>query len=384
MLAQLLNSHFAQLVAAWKKSKNNKYSDSDKQNYHDNLEKLFDILKTENFSSKSNSQKEEIKVIFDFFLTSLEFLDNSTVNSVPFELISCLQNAMKDWVDNFNEYIIVTSYGPFSFNPGLVNNKVYCIIEIYYNIKFQKKLIQINLPKHLIRDYLTNSVLYHELGHFVDEVTKITDPICFYIVNVFEDTSPILDNDKADILNYFPYLNNPKIDINTKLVCIQNHVSEYFADLFACQYVEKSAYNYLTYAASGHKTSLTHPATTDRVKIVDEFLSDSSSHNFVVKAFIDVVRRKTGKSLEKRYQEISGDDILHLIPCEITEINQLHYLFNLGWNIWLNSSGEFKEVNNMINDLKPGQIYQIINNLIEKSISNYIILETWEKNKPCT
>lgn len=384
MLAQLLNSHFAQLVAAWKKSKNNKYSDSDKQEYHANLEKLFDILKKEDFSSKSNSQKEETKVILDFFLTSLEFLDNSTVNSVPFELVSCLQNAMKDWVDNFNEYIIVTSYGPFSFNPGLVNNKVYCIIETNYHIKFKKKLIQINLPKHLIRDYLTNSVLYHELGHFVDVVSNITAPIFTSIAYVLNDTNPIYVNEKVDIFKYFPYLNDASIDSNTKISIFVNHVREYFADLFASQYVEKSAYNYLTYAAEGHKTSFTHPATTSRVTIVDEFISSASSYNFVVKTFIDVVRKKTGRSLEKRYQEISEDDILHLIPCEITEKNQLHYLFNLGWNIWLNSSWQFKEVNNMNDELKPGQIYQIINNLIEKSISNYIILETWEKNKPCT
>jgi len=385
MHVQLLNSHFAQLVSAWKKSKYNKYSDHDKQEYHNKLDLLFDEIKKSDFERLSNLEKEEIKQILSFFTASLEFLDNSTINTVPFELIECLKYAMEEWIDDYDQYIIVTSYNDFSFNPSLVRNKVYSIIESKYKIKFSKKLVQINLPKHLSRDYLTNSVLYHELGHFVDSILEIYDAIFLSILNQF--ISPVTSTkDKEDILKYFPYLstistshcNLKEIDFMVKM-----HIKEYFADLFAAQYVGKSACNHLIYIAPNALISHTHPSTQDRINIVDEFLEDATKYNCVVKTFFSETQKKTKKEIKLRYIPITSDDIIDLIPCEISNSEQLHFLYNLGWDIWLNRTSEFKNKNNMNEHLKQGQIYQIINNLIEKSINNYMIVKSWNDSKGC-
>ena len=382
MHIQLLNSHFAQLVSAWKKSKYNKYSDYDKQEYHAKLAELFDKVKKIDFDKLSDFEKEEIKQMLSFFTASLEFLDNSTINSVPFELIECLKYAMEEWIDDYNQYIIVTSYNNFSFNPSLVRNKVYSIIESKYKIRFNKKLVQINLPKHLSRDYLTNSVLYHELGHFVDNVLEIYDAIFLSILNQISSLTTI-PKDKDDILKYFPYILHPLLGMQEKEFMLKMHIKEYFADLFAAQYVGKSACHHLIYIAPHAPISHTHPTTQNRINIVNEFLGDDTKFGCVVKTFLRETLKKTGKEIKLRHTSIASDDIIHLIPCEISQSEQLHFLYNLGWDIWLNRTSEFKDKNNMNEHLKQGQIYQIINNLIEKSINNFMVVENWNNSKKC-
>ena len=161
--SQFLKLHFSQLVKAWKISKYNSYSDAQKQNYHNNLSELFSCLKKVNFDLQSPTEQQELKEVIDFFILSLQFLNNSTVNCVPYEIVECLKVAMNEWIDKCNNYIIVTSYNQYSFNPYLVVSGPYTIIKTRFNIIFDKKLVQINLPQHLSNDYLCNAVLYHEL-----------------------------------------------------------------------------------------------------------------------------------------------------------------------------------------------------------------------------
>ena len=88
--SQFLKLHFSQLVKAWKISKYNSYSDAQKQNYHNNLSELFSCLKKVNFDLQSPTEQQELKEVIDFFILSLQFLNNSTVNCVPYEIVECL------------------------------------------------------------------------------------------------------------------------------------------------------------------------------------------------------------------------------------------------------------------------------------------------------
>lgn len=366
--SQFLKLHFSQLVNAWKLSRYNTYSNVQKQIYHEHLSELFSVLKKINFDNISLSECAEIKEIIDFFIYSLSFLNNSTINNVPYELVECLGLAMKDWIDNHDNYIIVTSYNDYSFDPRLVMLTTYTIIEAKFNIKFERKLVQINLPKHLERDYLCNAVLYHELGHFIDQIQSIYKPISDTIWN---------NRSTIDCVKYFPYLNDSRFTESYKYIVLSNHVMEYFADIFASQYIQRASYHYLSYIAKDNATSETHPATRHRILFIEEFLKPSS-YNFVIKTFISETLKQTGKKLEIKNKPLSCDDFLNLIPCKIAEPNQLHSLFQNGWNIWIHDTEKFQTENNMTEALRPSQIYQIINNLIEKSINNFIVTEKWK------
>ncbi len=379
MDSQLLNLNLSQLVRAWNNSKDNSYADKRQQEYHDCLGKLFGFLKQESFEAIGDVEKRNMRDIISFFQKSLELLDSNTINSIPFELIECIKLASSDWISDHDQYIILTSYGDYAFVIPEDISLIYHLIESKYNIKFKYKLIQIKLPKYLFRDYLTNVVLYHELGHFVDNVLKISPVLTdLFFVHYASRTHGIID----EIITYFPFLEDPHFTENDKKILIANHTGEYFSDIFASQYIGSFINQHLIYLSEDYPThaSISHPSLTNRVRFVDEFLNNTTD-GFVLKSLKETLFNVSKCSLEKRFIELKKDDFLSLIPSEIDKKENLHSLFKLGWDIWLNESYKFKLNNNMKDDLLPSQVYTIINSLIEKSINNFIIIDLWTKNK---
>ena len=96
---------------------------------------------------------------------------------------------------------------------------------------------------------------------------------------------------------------------------------------------------------------------------------------------LDEATKKTtlGKFLKIRYNEYNFDDFINLLPIVIENENQLSYLYIKAWELWNNYNRDFENQNNFVVDLKPSKRYEIINNLIEKSINNFITTESWKK-----
>lgn len=385
MDAQLINLHFAQLVRAWHKSRYNKYSDTAKQEYHDKLELLFKHLKNIDFDKYEDSLLEEYKNIIEFFLTSLEFLDNSTLNLIPFEIVECLKVALGEWIDNPENLIIVTSLEKgnysYSFDPSLIlNTPIYTIIKNRTDIDFDKKLIQINLPNYLARDYLSNVVLYHELGHVFDGQYLISSRIMEIIWDKFEKGNLTVEQ-KVELSEYFPYLSDTSYEANYRKLVLGFHCREYFSDLFASQYIEMTSCHFLDYITMGtNNFSETHPGTLARTQLVHNFVNGKKS--FLVDLFASAVKVICKRDLKIRFCFLPLEEFLSLLPIIITSKENLHSLFVLGWDIWLNHSRDIIQKNNMV-DVKAGDLYQIINNLIEKSISNFLVCDKWKTAKIC-
>lgn len=375
---KLLQLNFSQLESAWKKSKNNLYSDSKKITYHESLGALFEKMKNENFLHLSEMETIERSRVIDFFFHSITFLDGSTVSQIPFEVIKCLEEALKEWVDEHDNFIIVTSLvkevNAFSFDTRLTfGDDFYIIIDRNYGIKFESRLIQINVPETLTRDYLANVALYHELGHFIDRKYRISE----ILTNTFIAFNNVRGLDKR-LSHYFPFLNDGNTQNYSRVLF--SHFSEYFCDLFASQYIEKSLGTYLNYITKGNPYwSPTHPVTSNRIMLVNKFIDGES--DALLSKILKTTSLASKKELKKRYKEFSSKDFENLIPVEINSAEELHYLFVYGWNLWLSDWSEIQNTNEMSHPLSPNQIYEIINNLIEKSIGNYIVKANWKKYK---
>lgn len=383
---QLLELHFAQLARVWNKSKYNNYSDPRKKEYHENLERIYSQLLGEDFKKLNVSQLNSRTETINFLFKSLEFLDSSTLNYIPFEIIQCLELVLKDWIITNDKFIIVTSLvnniNNFSFEPNLViNNSIYDLIEKEFKITFNAKLIQINLPKYLTKDYLANVVIYHELGHFIDRYYKITEALADDIIK--QIVSKTLKPDEIKSLKeYFPFLGDPALPLPQQIRILYSHLGEYFSDIFASQYIDVCSTYYLEYITQNSiLTTPTHPSTVNRNKIVNIFLNDVKNE-YVLNKLKDATNKISKLQLEKRYDVIISDDFINLLPVEIKTEKQLHYLFVLGWQIWLKQIDDIVKHNNIQFSISNDKIYDIINNLIEKSIANYIIQESWDKFKP--
>jgi hypothetical protein len=382
MNSKLLQLNFSQLESAWKKTKNNHYSDSKKNRYQNKLNDLFNKLNAEDFSKLTADETLERSLVIDFFFYSITFLNGSTITQIPFEIIKCLEEALGDWVDEKEDFIIVTSLvkgiSDFSFDFTLTfRDEFYEIIERNFDVKFESKLIQINLPESLTGDYLANVVLYHELGHFIDRRYRISELLTTILISL--EKNGLLKPDLLKVLlKFFPVLEKTNINNNTQL--LYAHFSEYFCDLFAAQYVEGTLGSYLKYLTKeSDDWHLTHPSTGSRVELVDDFLNKNS--NVFLDFILEVVSKASKRELKVRFKKFSTTDFENLIPVEIDSSGELHYLFVYGWNLWLSDWSEFEKINNMDYSLSATQVYEIINNLIEKSIGNFIIKANWKKHK---
>lgn len=371
MLERLYDLNRGQLLGTWNKSRLNKYSDSRKQIFHEKLGKLFsEVIEGYDFSLPVDLVF--CREVMNFFSSSINLLDNNTINVVPHEMIECLNAALKDWIDDYNKYIIVTTDGEYCFY--LLDDSIditYKNIKNLYNIEFSYKLVNVQLPKYLLRDYLTNVALYHELGHFVDNLYKLTGTI-------FPE---ILKQPKSDLINtYFPYI-DPTEDIHLYEEYIENHLCEYFADLFASQYVGSHCCNFLDYLEHDRPKNLfsgTHPSLFYRKKIVNEFLNGVS--NPVLDIIKKTVHTVTRKELNIRFKDLLSDDFYNLVPTNITDEKDLHSLFKLGWDVYLAGGDRFKVANVMSYTPSQSEVYNIVNNLIEKSINNFLIVDSWNKH----
>ena len=344
MSPELLKLHLAQLNRAVQRSKTNRYADPRKVDYHESLSELFRKLSEIDFENISYTEQKEVKKMLDFCFQSIEFLDNSTLVNIPYEIVYCLEKALNEW-DDSQKYIIVTSLQnhliSYSFNPTLaLNEPIYDLIKVKCGIEFSHRLVQINLPKYLAHDYLANVVLYHELGHFIDMKFQICARIGLALNLTNVETS---------------------------------HYEEFFSDLFASQYIGKASNYYLDYIAHGNLDCATHPATDKRVQLVLDFLS--STPNSIVDILKFATKSITTKELFHNNDKVPVDDIVSFIPPILENEMQLHSIFETGWDLWRTEVNEFREKN-----ISENVKYQILNNLIEKSISNYMVMEKWSSN----
>lgn len=329
----------------------NNYSNEKLNAFQDNLFQLAKELQSQILSPTFNQEAFDDFVAYPEFIffieNGAEFLEDSILNLTPFETIFCLKKALSDWTSEPYEIVTSLQHGEYSFSHALsCEEAAYILIEDEYNIKFQSRLIQISIPKHEANNYLFNVTLYHELGHFIDKKFGISSSFVNKYWSEIED------------------------EAQRKL---ENHFSEYFADIFAAQYIGNSVAHYLSYYAGNEPESETHPSTYDRIDVITEFI-DGCIDDERVQSLIEHSNERMKVELKVRYikKELSYSDFKEYIPPIINSIDELHGLFDIGWDIWLRSEDYYPNLN-------LEKRYLIINNLIEKSISNHMVTKEWDK-----
>ena len=376
----------SQLSVSWKKSQYNHYSDKRKQSFQKCLETLFDTLMTINFSAPE-FKKDDLRFfrkVLEFFKGSLALLDNNTISSVPHEIIECLNTAAKQWMPDFDEYIIVMEDGPYAIKPQVEDVRMFYVsLKAKLGVEFKYILLSVSMPRQLTRDYLTNVCLFHELGHFVDTKFKISEGV---IVDVF-----YLWNgpQKNEIEKWFmsvcpPFLNAakqgmPPIYISSDYT--KFFLMEYFADLFGAQYVDANYLHYLEYLTNDlNADDMMHPSFNKRKAMYEDFCKKPDA-NCILKLLFEKTLSLTGYGLTKRYVNLDNSDMLGLIPSVLNTPDEMLSIFKMGWDVYKSGSSEIERRNNLTGQLEPDKLYDIVNNLIEKSISNYLTLRDWNKAK---
>ncbi|EPO3001212.1 hypothetical protein ACUA1G_002935 [Escherichia coli] len=305
---------------------------------------------------------DEIIADCTFFITdAVNFFTGSTTKKIPYEIVYCLNDACKKWISE--KTLITTALSPdmHGFYFKSVNKNLYSLFDEVLNVKFEVELIQISLPEMYRRRPLCSIPLYHELGHFVDISKGISELACLNYRSKDKGTLP-----------------GPEWSNLPDVIWI-NHCREYFADLFSAQFIGKSGVDFLYKLAGSHPASYTHPSTEDRVKIVSDFLN--KVENPVVGMFNAVI-----SALHKGGQIISPCLTLptplldvksafdNVRPFVIRDHNEMHAFINSSWQYLCS---EWEKPTGIWSGLSKEAIEKTINDLVEKSIRNVMILEKW-------
>lgn len=380
---RLLDLQLSQAYNALLKAKSYSYSDKHKEKYHADLNVLYERIKQKILHENPVSDVEifKFKRHLDFIFKSLEFLGSSTLNLIPYEIVECLNYAMHDWINpDVDKFLIVTSLinnvAEFSYDPSIAfNDQLYKDIAASYgNLHFERKLVQINLPRSLSRDYLSAVVLYHELGHFIDMKLSIIESLVLDLEGRF--VGKLIEDVELNLIReYIPFID--KIESEYHAYVIQLHLAEYFCDLFAAQYIGEASNHFLSYVTEKSKTyDETHPSTSNRIRVVTDFVN--ANDNIIVTLIKNATQRITRRNLEKRFTATETDDFYKLLPVEIANVSQLHGLYDYAWKIWLDKDSTQEKIE-LQQPVAAEKIYTIINNLTEKSIGNFITEKKWKE-----
>lgn len=377
------------LFDTWKKSRNNKYSNTDIQVYHDYFREFYKKLRglAPNIDSLDLTQKQFLRFYIEYFQNRINCLSNNTSTNAPYELTETLKAVASEWMPDIDKYIILTHFGDYSFSVFPKEDILFKTIESDYGIvDTQKRTILLSIPHRYYRDYLNNVVLFHEIGHFVDNTLSISERLLdFELLNNYQH-----NGFNGDVTDHFRFLQtkNPAdiVDFKTSKVIdgetyskMLSYWKEYFADIFAASYVGNTLYRYLDYHTfpiqDCDKDQDCHPSNKLRARVTNDFLSEN--RNYIVDTIQNVLNAICKKTLPKFNNILNSEDLYKLLPLELQTDRELYSLFATAWDIWYGDRSEFTRQNNLIEDLNPSQLYSILNNLIEKSISNYLIQKKW-------
>jgi hypothetical protein len=318
--------------------------------YSDHLCRVIDYALTVNPTPPETS----LRRLSHFIWQAHQYLAGSISKEAPYEVQFCLERALTEWAKK--PCIITTglldaelNYHFNAFDPWA---EVRALFPHFDTQGFDRVLVLIGLPRLYRHKPLFCIPLYHELGHFVDRHWGIT-----------------------------PFIHLRSVQNNGSYLGISlspPHWAEHFADLFAACYVGQSSTGLLQALGPNNQANATHPATADRIDLVQKFISGAQDPRLDV--IRNVLQQISAPALKVRHKVPDlADSYDDLRPLTIDSEEYLHGLFEASWNYF--SACEVKPDSPWTSrPLDLAELEKVVNDLTEKSIRNFSVKKMWSVN----
>ena len=285
----------------------------------------------------------------------LQFISGSRSGDAPHEVQYTLRKALKEW--SINDALVSSAslnQLDFFLDPLNLWDFIERTLHLFDASGYNKPLVRIASPEAYKNKPIFCIPLFHELGHYVDFQNQVTDAS---ILAVPPDTAP------------------PGISAANWIELNRNYRCEHFADLFAACYCGEAMSKSLLAIAPTNPNSFTHPSTSSRVSLVEDFLSGRP--NKMIDILQAALSARNLPSLMTRYKapdlHPAYDDVLIY---RIKNDAELFGIFLSAWN-YLEEQSTARSAPWVIPSLDLPAIERTINDLTEKSIRNYEIKERW-------
>lgn len=297
-----------------------------------------------------------------------QFLTGTTSNRVPYEVTYLLREVLLDW--GLGDSIVTTSLNQ---SPDFYCERADSAPEVLMkdlglpSLASRGHLVQMGVPEIFQHMPLLCTPLYHEVGHYIEERTRL---VTTFVTRRYADVEKAIPDITA-----FP--------MNERDAVVRDHTIEHFCDLVAASYVGECVSDYII--QWDHHQMLvpnaSHPSAARRAQVTKDFLS-GAQNDLVDLLKAAVADSETNASLQPRFKEPNVESAFSDVRLvEVASIEELHGLMPAGdafLKRLLASPDDFAGTN--IAHVSRKQCAHLINDLIEKSIRSYMIKKAWDES----
>lgn len=309
---------------------------------------------------------EQVANFIEKSLWSLsQFLTGSTTKQIPYEVVFSVTEAAKEWtrVDLLVTTAIIQE--PNFYFKGIPQD-FFDAVKSELGLTVAARPVQVALPYIYRHKPLFCVPLFHELGHFIDISNEV-------VATSMLTTPPERGPDLPDLPTaaQIPTLDT-RIRANT-LVITTNHRREYFADLFAAMYVGTASDDFLQEFAPNQPASPTHPSSQARRALIADFLGGRK--NPIVELFQATLPARGLPALGPRFEAIDlSPAFSNVRPVTPARIGEVFGLFQAAWDF---AKGAMTAPQPIWAALTEQDRERIVNDLVEKSIRNHMVVQGW-------
>lgn len=294
----------------------------------------------------------------------VQFLAGSAMRLQPFEAVYGLQAAAKDWLAK-DVLIITALIQEHNFFFAGIHSWFREIAAKLLGITLEEDVVQVALPEIYRHKPLFSVALYHEFGHFIDRRFQVS----------------------ANVELLFPDLVLPSLSARLPAWTEESyqeargrHLREYFADLFAASYTGGAYKRFLDDFAGDADITASHPRTGDRIELITA-LADGRQH-VVIEAFQTALRARRCPGLNRRYKLPPVEDAFdHMRTVTLESVPQVHGVLEAGWE-YLDRAADRPAARWC--HIEEYDAERIANDLVAKSIRNWMIREQWDHAAPAS
>lgn len=334
------------------------------------------------------------------FASSIHSIPRSLIDSGNREIISsdaeaislyihCLMNSLGVTINKEMEYVVrrlaaywnidmsknvlVFARGDYAVRHLIFDKLGVNVLEKRCRVKFAKEPRIVYLPQFYDGDMLFNSILYHEVGHMVERDNSIAEVIYVKIEDLIKNkpTCKIINN-------YFKKLVEKRTTTEEE---IKEHIKEYVADVFGCQYLGEHILEYVNYRESSGRNldREDHPTYACRERLVNSMVKYMQNPALTINdGFLEMIVQafKNTSSIDELRQRCILHPTSYIYQGSAVPLNndeELFSIFTAAWDVALSGIIKMEQIRKMpAGSMTTIAYYQLINDAVRLSIQNFM------------